>query len=74
MTQIRPDELLRALQRAGWFIAREGKGSMVVLGHPFQEGLVLVPMHRGGKTIPNGTLRNILHDASMTEDELQDLL
>jgi predicted RNA binding protein YcfA (HicA-like mRNA interferase family) len=62
--------LVRALERAGWRLARQ-RGSHAVLSKP-GAGIVVVPMHN--RDVPRGTLRAILVDAGLTADDLQGLL
>ena len=62
-------EALAKLQRAGFVIKRQS-GSHVVLRHP-DGRQTYVPMHTGD--IPPGTFRNILRQASITEDEFKPL-
>ena len=71
LPSVRPDDVIRALERAGWEVKRQ-RGSHVVLrkaGHPL---LVTVPVHR--RDVPRGTLRGIIGDAGMTVDEFVRLL
>ena len=71
LPSVRPDDVIRALERAGWEIKRQ-RGSHVVLrkaGHPL---LVTVPMHR--HDVPKGTLRDIIKDAGITVAEFVRLL
>lgn len=65
-------ELLRALQRDGWQVTRQ-RGSHMILRHPTKRGRVIVANHPG-ETIPLGTLRAILAQASLTTEELRALL
>ena len=65
-------ELLRALRRDGWELVRQ-TGSHHILGHSTKPGLVSVPFHRT-RTLPLGTLKNIIDQAGLTVEELRDLL
>ncbi len=65
-------EVLRALKRDGWQEDRSS-GSHVILVHAFKPGHVTVPFHRG-KTLPVGTLANILNQAGLSRDEFRRLL
>lgn len=62
-------ELVRALQRLGYEVARQS-GSHVSLRCPGRPPLT-IPMHA---TIARGTLRSILRAAGLSVDELVDLL
>ncbi|GAA1194453.1 type II toxin-antitoxin system HicA family toxin [Prauserella alba] len=68
---VRGDRLVKALQKAGFDIARVA-GSHHILRHPDGRGTT-VPVH-GGRDLAKGTLRGILNDVDMTVDELQQLL
>lgn len=63
---LRPKEVARALERAGFVLVRQ-RGSHA----QFKKGnlLVTVPMHVDD--IAPGTLRSILRQAKMTMDELK---
>ena len=62
-------EVLRRLRRAG-FEERRQSGSHLVLRHPDGRQTYL-PMHTGD--VPSGTLRSILQQAGIHEDEFQQL-
>ena len=69
---IRPRQLIRALERAGFFV-HHVRGSHHYLKHPEKPGLlVTVPQHN--KDLKRGTLRAVLRQAGITPDELRDLL
>ena len=68
---VRGDRVVRALERAGFKLARVA-GSHHVMRHPDGRGTT-VPVHPGGD-LAKGTLRNILADADLTISELQRLL
>jgi predicted RNA binding protein YcfA (HicA-like mRNA interferase family) len=68
---VRGDRLVRALERAGFKVARVA-GSHHVMRHPDGRGTT-VPVH-AGKDVAKGTLRNILADAGLTIEDLQRLL
>ncbi|MHB8618320.1 MAG: type II toxin-antitoxin system HicA family toxin [Chloroflexota bacterium] len=63
--------VLNALIRAG-FVESHVRGSHHYLRRP-AGGLVIVPLH-GNRDLPLGTLRAILRQAELTEDEFQALL
>ena len=65
-------EVLRALERDGWYVARI-KGSHHILNHPRKLGLPNVAVHAGVIVDPK-TLERILRDAELTPDELRVLL
>ncbi|MCP2255896.1 putative RNA binding protein YcfA, dsRBD-like fold, HicA-like mRNA interferase family [Prauserella aidingensis] len=68
---VRGDRLVKALQKAGFDVARVA-GSHHILRHPDGRGTT-VPVHRG-RDLAKGTLRGIVNDVDMTIDELQKLL
>jgi predicted RNA binding protein YcfA (HicA-like mRNA interferase family) len=66
-------EVLRALQRAG-FLVKRIKGSHHILVHPDDATRrTTVPVH-GRTSLKRGTLRAILKQAKLTEDDLRALL
>ena len=71
LPSIRPTEVIRALEKAGWSVDRQA-GSYVILVKPDMPGIVSVPMHR--KDIPRGTLRGILKDAGISQEGFRELL
>lgn len=70
LPQVRPDRLIRALQRVGFTIARQ-HGSHVLLRRG--EIRTVIPMH-SARNVPKGTLARILRDVGLSADELHALL
>ena len=69
---VRPRQLIRALERAGFFM-HHIRGSHHYLRHPDRPGiLITVPVHT--RDLKRGTLRAILRQAGLTPDDLRDLL
>jgi predicted RNA binding protein YcfA (HicA-like mRNA interferase family) len=68
---LRGERVVRALERAGFKVARVA-GSHHIMRHPDGRGTT-VPVHPG-RDLAKGTLRNILTDAALTIEELQRLL
>jgi predicted RNA binding protein YcfA (HicA-like mRNA interferase family) len=69
---VRPRQVIRALERAGFFV-HNTRGSHYFLRHPEKPGiLVTVPYHR--RDLKRGTLRSILRPTGITPDELRALL
>jgi predicted RNA binding protein YcfA (HicA-like mRNA interferase family) len=68
---VRGDRVVKALERAGFKIARVA-GSHHIMRHPDGRGTT-VPVHPG-REVAKGTLRGILADVGMSVDELRDLL
>jgi predicted RNA binding protein YcfA (HicA-like mRNA interferase family) len=68
---LRGERVVRALERAGFKVARVA-GSHHILRHADGRGTT-VPVHPG-RDIAKGTLRGILADVGMTVEQLQELL
>ncbi|HEY5362204.1 MAG TPA: type II toxin-antitoxin system HicA family toxin [Streptosporangiaceae bacterium] len=68
---VRGDRVVRALERAGFKVARI-TGSHHIMRHPDGRGTT-VPVHPG-RDVAKGTLRGILSDAGITVADLQKLL
>ncbi|HXQ53100.1 MAG TPA: type II toxin-antitoxin system HicA family toxin [Stellaceae bacterium] len=69
---VAPRQLIRALQKAGFFV-HHVRGSHYYLKHPDHPALrVTVPYH--AKDVKRGTLRAILHEAGISVDQLVALL
>ncbi len=69
------DEIINALIRCGFEIARKSKGSHQALKRPRSEGgtdVTTVPI--GKREIPRGTFKNILRLAGVEIDEFLDSL
>ena len=65
-------EVVRALGRAGWFVACQ-RGSHRSLRHPACSGTVVVAVH-AGETLKPKTLQSILDQAGLTVEEFRELL
>lgn len=69
---IRPKEVIRALERAGFFIRRVS-GSHYILKHPSNATLrVIVPFRN--RDLKGGTLQAIVKQAGFTNEEFLKLL
>ena len=64
-------DVVRALNKAGWYEIRQS-GSHLRLRHDERQEDLTVAMHRGD--VPIGTLRAILRQAGMTAAEFQEFL
>ncbi|OQY82830.1 MAG: hypothetical protein B6D41_17820 [Chloroflexi bacterium UTCFX4] len=71
LPSLRPSQVVRALEKDGWEVDRQS-GSHVVLVKPGHSAIVVVPMHR--RDIPRGTLRGILKDAGLSQEDFRKLL
>jgi len=60
------------LKKAG-FEERRQRGSHLFLWHPEREAVATVPMQRAhaARNLPRGTLKAIIRQAGLTEDEFQ---
>lgn len=69
---IRPKELIRLLERAGFYL-HHVSGSHYVFKHPAKPTLrVIVPFHN--RDLKRGTLQSIVKQAGFTNEEFLDLL
>ena len=69
---VRPKRLLRALERAGFFV-HHVSGSHYILKHPTRPNLrVTVPFHN--RDLKRGTLQAIVKQAGFTNEEFLKLL
>lgn len=71
LRQVKPRELVAALKRAG-FSQLKQIGSHLYLVDEVRDLQTCVPMHSGD--VARGLLKQILKQARLTEDDLQDLL
>ena len=72
LPSLKGPEIIRALERGGFFVHRI-KGSHHILKHIDKPELrVVVAHHR--RDLPRGTVAEIIKQAGLTEDELIDLL
>ncbi len=70
MPWVRPNDVVRALERDGWVRAKQ-RGSHLKLKKPGYPP-VTVPMH--SRDVRPGTLRSILDDAGLSIERFQELL
>lgn len=69
---LKPREVIRALQRAGFFL-HHVRGSHHYFKHPDRAELrVTVPVHT--KDLKRGTLSGIIRDAGLTDEQFLKLL
>ncbi|MBI1320120.1 MAG: addiction module toxin, HicA family [Candidatus Hydrogenedens sp.] len=64
-------ETVAALKRAG-FEAKRQRGSHLILFHAKTKRIVTVPMHKGD--LPTGTIRSIVAQSGLDEEEFLRLL
>jgi predicted RNA binding protein YcfA (HicA-like mRNA interferase family) len=72
LPRVSAPELVHALEKEGYVLSRS-KGSHRVYRHPETGKRVTVPYH-ARRTIPPGTLANILREAGIDRDDLRELL
>ncbi len=72
MPMLKPRELVRALEKAGFRVIRKSKGSHWQLEHA-DGRRTTIPVHKG-RDIGPGLLRKILRDCELTVDDLRDML
>ncbi len=73
LRQVKPKDLLRALLKAGFTIKRK-KGSHVFLEFMSEDEVHLTSISIHNEPIPKGTLKAIVKQAGISEDELIKLL
>ncbi len=71
LLQVRPIELVRALERLG-FVVRRQTGSHCILRHDVTRILISVPIHSGD--IKRGLLFGILKQALISKKEFENVL
>lgn len=71
LPQCTPAEVIRVLERLGWKF-RNASGSHYRYKHPSHPGTVIVPFHR--RDLKRGTLRSVLKQAGIPEEEFLRLL
>lgn len=64
-------EVIAALKKAGFQEIRQ-RGSHLHLWSPARERVVTVPVH--ARELPRGTLKSIIRQSELTEDDFRDLL
>jgi predicted RNA binding protein YcfA (HicA-like mRNA interferase family) len=64
-----PQQVIKILEKKG-FVLDRSKGSHRIYFHPETRRRVVVPFHR--KDLPQGTLREILKQAGVEREEIQD--
>jgi predicted RNA binding protein YcfA (HicA-like mRNA interferase family) len=70
---VNPDDCIKALQRAGFYISRQ-KGSHVQMRRDEPQPARTVPVPISKKPVPRGTLRSIINKAGLSVDEFIKLL
>lgn len=73
LPSVNAQRLIRALQRAGFFV-HHVTGSHYVLKHRNRPAARIVVPYHGSADVKRGVLRSILRQAGLTADELNALL
>lgn len=69
---LKPEELIKALEKMGFFCSRKSKGSHFRYRH--RDGRKTTVLVHKGKDIGRGLLRKILRDVEISVQELRKLL
>jgi predicted RNA binding protein YcfA (HicA-like mRNA interferase family) len=69
---VRANQVIRALQHAGFVRQRQNSTSHVLLRHAITRRTTVVPVH--SKELPRWLLKKIIKDAGLSEDEFRELL
>lgn len=72
MPRVAAREIVAALKRAGWYVD-DIRGSHHQLLHPDRPGKVTILVH-GNRILEPWVLKKVLKQATMTVDELRDVL
>lgn len=67
LPRVRAAEVIKALEKKGYLLSRT-RGSHHIYRHPESGRRVVVPYH-GARTIPPGTVANILKQADISVDD-----
>ncbi len=70
---INPDECIKTLQKAGFYISRQ-KGSHIQMRRDEPQPARTVPIPISKKPLPRGTLRSIIRLAGLTVEEFIEFL
>lgn len=66
--------IVRALERLGFETRRQRSGHAIMVHRTDPTRRTVVPLHGAGAAVPEGTLRQILKGAGVTEEELREQL
>ena len=68
MKSISGKKLCKVIEKFGWTLSRI-KGSHHIYTKEDTSTILVIPVH-GSRDLPMGTLKNILKDAGLTEDDI----
>ena len=69
LRNLNPQKLIKILEKKGYVLDRS-KGSHRIYYHPVTKRRVVVPFHK--KDLPKGTLLQILRDAGIEREEIEE--
>jgi len=64
-------EAVKAFQKTGWYVARQGKGSHIIMK---KEGMITTLSIPDHKVLDRGLLRSLIRDALISVEEFTRLL
>lgn len=65
---LKPNRVIKAFQRAGWKIERQGSSSHIHLSKEGNRNIFSIPVHKG-KPVKQGLLRDQITKAGLTVEE-----
>ncbi len=71
LPSLTPQKVITILQKKG-FILERTKGSHQIFRNPETKRMVVIPFHK--KDLPKGTLLEILRQAGISKEEIENLL
>lgn len=71
LPSLTPQEVIKILEKKG-FILERTKGSHQIFRHPETRKMVVIPYHK--KDLPRGTLLEILKQAGISKEEIEEMV
>ena len=72
LPSLTPIQIIRKLKKAGFIFDRQAKGSHEIWYNPNTRRRVILPNHPG-KDVPARTLRSIVNQSGLSDDEFVEL-
>ena len=69
MKTYKVSDIIRIIENDGWYLERQS-GSHRQYKHPLKKGLVTISCHKLSKDVPILTLKSIIKQAQISEDNL----
>ncbi len=69
MKNYKVSDIIKIIEKDGWFMARQN-GSHRQYKHPVKKGLVTIACHTLSKDVPINTLKSIIKQAQINEENL----